>query len=821
MPTRPILIFMLLLLPISSWGASLTFNNFTDINNVTIGAGQFESGFSVNGSQIQAPSNTLSGSTTVAESTGIITFTGTWIDLGASTPYSRTIYFIHPVTGVVTDILDFSVSTTGVDGTISGTWTTDAGGPLGPIPGGTPAADIVPADGTPVAFYAAYLGGSAWAGVGITDIAVSSVENSADPVIAGATAPAGRSDFIFTLRNSGAFDVTDVVADFSETITGGTWYSGTGCTYTPSQGGPFTWPTWTVGAIASGASVTIREVCPAPSDSTDGAYRTVTLSLTSLSQGDGNQGDENPANDSSTEDATIAREVDIDIAVSESTVEVVAGSGPDNLVYTVTVTNDGPSDASGVAVDLSTVIPVGVNIVSIDTVDGSESGGLWTIGDLVASDSATLTITITVDLSAEEGTGAVSATAVLSAVNETETNEANNSFTQATDIRWPEATFDVSKIYENGSGPAVDVTLTCSDTTGLLDYAPQQGTTFTSLTVRRFDIYQNSTTCTVTETVPNGFYETDRSADCDVTAVDGAANAAGAGVYDCTITNAPTLATFSVGKIFVPQNPMEIEVFISCNDGLPLNNSQVITEGYPGVTFVVEKFTAGNLDCEITEVPQPTGYDQFYFASLLEGEAGQIDNTDGCQFQDIVSGDFTCAVFNFAQDATFEVNKVWDIVSEGGDLISQDFNLTLSCNQAITAASAGSDFLPGPGSGPGPIFDTSPLVSGNSARIIIKPPTGVRKVTWRGLEGDTSVWVDVSSLDGPARCTAKERVFSDAVEVDNPCSKPQVLTMGQTSSCTITNTVFYEGIPTLSRYGLALLALLMVGVGAVGFRRFS
>jgi hypothetical protein len=44
---------------------------------------------------------------------------------------------------------------------------------------------------------------------------------------------------------------------------------------------------------------------------------------------------------------------------------------------------------------------------------------------------------------------------------------------------------------------------------------------------------------------------------------------------------------------------------------------------------------------------------------------------------------------------------------------------------------------------------------------------------------------------------------------------------GGNSSCTFTNTVFFEGIPTLSQYGLALMALLMLGVGMVGFRRFA
>ena len=43
---------------------------------------------------------------------------------------------------------------------------------------------------------------------------------------------------------------------------------------------------------------------------------------------------------------------------------------------------------------------------------------------------------------------------------------------------------------------------------------------------------------------------------------------------------------------------------------------------------------------------------------------------------------------------------------------------------------------------------------------------------------------------------------------------------GQGASCKFTNTVFFEGIPTLNQYGLAIMALLMLGVGFVGFRRF-
>jgi hypothetical protein len=46
------------------------------------------------------------------------------------------------------------------------------------------------------------------------------------------------------------------------------------------------------------------------------------------------------------------------------------------------------------------------------------------------------------------------------------------------------------------------------------------------------------------------------------------------------------------------------------------------------------------------------------------------------------------------------------------------------------------------------------------------------------------------------------------------------LLVGENASCTIYNTVFFEGIPTLSQYGMAILALLMLGAGFVGFRRW-
>ena len=73
---------------------------------------------------------------------------------------------------------------------------------------------------------------------------------------------------------------------------------------------------------------------------------------------------------------------------------------------------------------------------------------------------------------------------------------------------------------------------------------------------------------------------------------------------------------------------------------------------------------------------------------------------------------------------------------------------------------------------------------------------------------------------GPATCSASELILDSSVESSSEgCGEVQLSAAG-THTCTFTNTVFFEGIPTMNQYGLALLALLMLGIGAVGLRRF-
>ena len=63
--------------------------------------------------------------------------------------------------------------------------------------------------------------------------------------------------------------------------------------------------------------------------------------------------------------------------------------------------------------------------------------------------------------------------------------------------------------------------------------------------------------------------------------------------------------------------------------------------------------------------------------------------------------------------------------------------------------------------------------------------------------------------------------MSSAVESDRGCADPvTVLVGGGPRSCTVTNAVFFEGIPTLSQYGLLLFSALMLLTGMAATRRF-
>lgn len=246
-----------------------------------------------------------------------------------------------------------------------------------------------------------------------------------------------------------------------------------------------------------------------------------------------------------------------------------------------------------------------------------------------------------------------------------------------------------------------------------------------------------------------------------------------------------TRATFRVTKDFVNiTNPTEVTVTIDCNTGLILDQDKQISEtGF--VEFVVTDFTT-TVNCSITE-EVPAGYSDNYVANCAEGATcGGIYGGSGvsCNYTDVTPDSaFTCLVQNSMNDVDIDVTKEW-VVSGSETSVDMEYSLRLTCG----TQGAGFEYVDSRydgGTGPGTGYHTFTVTPGYPQ----------------------------------STCTVEERNLDSYVEIDNGCASFTV-SPGQGAVCTITNTVFFEGIPTLSQYGMAIMALLMLGVGFVGFRRF-
>ena len=258
----------------------------------------------------------------------------------------------------------------------------------------------------------------------IVDIAVTKADNF-DPVVAGSGA--GNLTYTVTATNNGPSNATGVTvtdALLAALPTGWSLDSATG-----SGGTTFAGSTWTIGALNSGASETLTAVITVGASAAAGTT-TNTATVATV-----DQTESTTANNTANEDTTVNRQVDIGVAKSDNIDPVTAGSGAGNLVYTVTATNNGPSDATGVTVTdaLLASLPTGWTLDSA-TGSGSTSfaGTTWTIGDLDSGSSETLTVTITVDATAAAGT--TTNTVTVASVTETDTNATNDTADEDTTV---------------------------------------------------------------------------------------------------------------------------------------------------------------------------------------------------------------------------------------------------------------------------------------------------------------------------------------------------------------------------------------------------
>lgn len=259
------------------------------------------------------------------------------------------------------------------------------------------------------------------------------------------------------------------------------------------------------------------------------------------------------------------------------------------------------------------------------------------------------------------------------------------------------------------------------------------------------------------------------------------------------LATAQFTARFDVNKIWLDHdlspgiNDATVDVEIVCNSGLPLTQEATIS-ATEGVIFVVEELLdISAINCTISEKSVPVGYKEWSVSNagpLTEG---------GCLF---VGGDGgnafelnECDIINQALPTTFTVTTDWTVINDGGDAVNQVAGITIVCNAEIE----------------GGVLD---LDSGDW-------------VYQDTLVGDDFVTVLVDTAIDGTECRAWDDVVDSAVDKSgSTCIGDFPLGPNSPNSCGFVYTVFFEGIPTLSQYGLAIMALLMLGVGFVGFRRF-
>jgi uncharacterized repeat protein (TIGR01451 family) len=252
------------------------------------------------------------------------------------------------------------------------------------------------------------------------------------------------------------------------------------------------------------------------------------------------------------------------------------------------------------------------------------------------------------------------------------------------------------------------------------------------------------------------------------------------------------LAVIRVTKDFTDDFPGEVTVQLTCNAGLPLQQKFVLSDG-ERVDFSVYAFEPGEMDCSVEEIIGLPGYAPSYMASDPDGAAEDArSEPEGCYFDGISGGTLFCDISNDPTGFTYQVTKVWENL---GAVVPPDTmaEVVVECEN---------------------VWIDGSIQSASTVFTFYSPDKATQSFSPGTANPD---------VDGAATaCRAVEvNVGASAVETDQGCAEAIVFEFGGDTiqGCTITNSVFFEGIPVLGRTGSIILALLLLGVGLVGYRR--
>jgi uncharacterized repeat protein (TIGR01451 family) len=314
---------------------------------------------------------------------------------------------------------------------------------------------------------------------------------------ASTTTPNVNQNVTFTITvanaagrdNATGVQVTDVLPSgltfVSATPSQGTYSSATGL--------------WTVGAVNSGADATLQIVATVASSDA----KTNTAEVTAADQSDI---DSTPNNGAAAEDdqasVTVTPPI-IDLSLTK-TASTTTPNANQNVTFTITVTN-APNRVNATGVQVTDVLPSGLIFVSATPSQGTYSSatGLWTVGAVNSSASATLQIVATV-----ASAGAKINTAEVTAADQSDIDSTPNNGATAEDDRAsvtitpPVVDLSLTKTVSNASptvGQNVTFTVTAGNAgpataTGVLvtDSLPA-GLTFVSATPSSGTTYSSAT----------------------------------------------------------------------------------------------------------------------------------------------------------------------------------------------------------------------------------------------------------------------------------------------------------------------------------------
>ncbi len=274
----------------------------------------------------------------------------------------------------------------------------------------------------------------------------------------------------------------------------------------------------------------------------------------------------------------------------------------------------------------------------------------------------------------------------------------------------------------------------------------------------------------------------------------------------CTSSGNGRIATFWVQKRFTDGNPVSpVTLNFKCSGGTVFNGTKTffpngLDFGIYEASFAVDNVPETPISCEVWETV-PAGYTAHYSCQSETGCTTANNGAGHCVFSGVAAGQQSvCLIDNNVAPVEIKVTKEWaDNITE--DLPENESDEDVGVEQKARINLVCENVYDGDGT----------VINGD--------------MVWSWpFEGnpDSHLAMVYPKFDESTTCWTEEQELPSAVESESTCSKPTKVKIGEGKrDCIVTNTVFFEGIPTLNQYGLVLVTALMLLIGMVAVRRLG